>query len=190
MDPRVKLVLTVIPVVDGYANMLRSHGELGFAKLRKLLLDDHRKRAADPGHRGHIDSSPGDVKDPPLCAWPYPDGKAIFEHYKNTIAPLREHYSTIESVEMLLNYTVFPYAKRIVNVPTHMSVVENDNLTCWDLEIEAFREIRTTKKELFVVPQTTHMTLYADMSRLAIVGSEQGKFVRKWFAQAPARAAV
>jgi len=80
-------------------------------------------------------------------------------------------------VELLLSYTVFPYVPRIVNTPTLMVVAEGDNITLWDLEIEAFRQVASQQKKLFVIPETSHMTLYSDMSRLEIAATAEASFL-------------
>jgi hypothetical protein len=62
----------------------------------------------------------------------------------------------VESVDLLMNYDVGPFVKRIYNTPTQMIVAERDDLTLWDLEIRAFNQIPTTKKKLEVLPHTSH----------------------------------
>ena len=44
LDSRVKCIVSTIPVVDGYANMLRAHGERNFGRLKDVVLEDRRKR--------------------------------------------------------------------------------------------------------------------------------------------------
>lgn len=179
LDPRVKCIVSTIPVVDGFANMNRAHGERRFQDLQEVVLEDRRKRFKNPADRGYIPMSSTKPFEE-ICTWPYPEVKTIFEDHKNKVAPLHEHRNTVESVELLMNYTVFPYLSRIVDTPTMMVVAEGDNITLWDLEVEAFRQIKSQKKHLFVIPQTTHMTLYKDMDRLAIVASEEAAFLKKW----------
>ena len=87
---------------------------------------------------------------------------------KEKEAPQHEHRNTIESVELLMSYSVFPYLNRILDTPTLMLVAEGDDLTLWDLEIEAFNEIPTSQKKLFVIPETTHMSLYDNRTKLEI----------------------
>ena len=93
-------------------------------------------------------------------------------HLKETIAPLHEHYSTVESLELALDYTVFPFLRRIVDVPTEVIIADHDYITLWDLETAAFNAIPTPKKKLFVVPDTAHMTLYSDKSALDLAAEE------------------
>jgi hypothetical protein len=49
-------------------------------------------------------------------------------------------------------------------------VAEGDNITSWDLEVAAYRSIPTDKKELVVLPHTTHMSLYNKQERLELAG--------------------
>ncbi|MFH1090949.1 MAG: alpha/beta hydrolase, partial [Pseudomonadota bacterium] len=76
--------------------------------------------------------------------------------------------NTIESVELLMTYSVFPYLNRILNKPTLMLLAEGDDATLWDLEIQAYNEIALAEKKLFVIPETAHMTLYSNLSKLEI----------------------
>jgi hypothetical protein len=53
-----------------------------------------------------------------------------------------------------------------------MLVAEGDDITTWELEIKAFNEVATNKKRLFIIPETSHMTLYSSMSKLEIAARE------------------
>ena len=61
---------------------------------------------------------------------------------------------------------------------TMMLVAENDDLTLWDLEIEAFNQLKTTKKELVVLPDITHMSLYSERSKLEIAAEQTTPWLR------------
>ena len=65
-----------------------------------------------------------------------------------------------------MNYDVGPFVKRIYNTPTFMIVAEGDDLTLWDLEINAFNAVPSARKKLHVLPHTSHMTLYSDASKV------------------------
>ena len=43
-DPRVKSVVSNVPVIDGYQTMWRMHGTTRFRKLNDLVLEERRKR--------------------------------------------------------------------------------------------------------------------------------------------------
>ncbi len=167
LDSRVKFAVSNIPVVDGWVNMRRSHGELRFKQLREAILEDRRRRFANPDHRGYIPMSAPDPTST-LSTWPYPEVGEVFARIKEAEAPLHEHRSTLESTELLLTYTVFPYVARIVNMPVLMLVADGDDITLWDQEIEAFNQITSNSKRLFVIPQASHMALYSSRTRLEI----------------------
>lgn len=170
-DPRVKCIVSNIPVVDGFKTMNRVHGSVRFRELLELVLNDRRARLTGKG--GMIPMSSTDPANE-LVTWPFPEVTTAFNQLKATEAPNHEHVNTIESVELLMNYSVFPYVPRILNVPTLVTVAELDDITLWDEEIAAYNGIATAKKELFVFEETSHMTLYSNKSRLEIA-AEQGR---------------
>ena len=71
IDPRVKTIVTQIPVVDGYENMRRVHGTMEYRALWKLILED-RKLRYEQGERLYL---PHAVADPnkEVSAWPFPE---------------------------------------------------------------------------------------------------------------------
>jgi hypothetical protein len=66
-----------------------------------------------------------------------------------------------------------------VNTPTLMVVAEADDITMWDLEIEAFNQIPCQKKKLEILPKTSHMTLYSNLTALDLVAAAASS----WFAE-------
>jgi hypothetical protein len=164
-DPRVKCVASQIPVVDGYRNMRRVHGTVGFRRFEALLLEDRRRRF-QTGQEGFL---PHAAPDPTteVSTWPFAETYETFVLLKASEAPAYENRSTIESAELLMSYNVLPFLPRLLNVPTLVVVAERDDLTLWDLEIEAYNAIPTPKKRMVVVGDSTHMTLYSDRSLLA-----------------------
>jgi len=171
IDSRVRCIVSNIPVVDGHANLRIGHGEERYRDLQGLLLDNRRRRFSNPDEPSKI---PMSVPDPftTLANWPYPSVYEGFMKLKETVAPLHEHWSTMESTELLDIYTVFPYVRRIVNTPTIMLIAEDDDLTLWDLETAAFNEILTPKKKLVVLGETSHMSLYGNVSKLEVAARE------------------
>lgn len=175
-DSRVKCIVSNIPVVDGLTTMKVAHGSLAFRSLMATIIDDRRSQI-ESGVFGTIPMScnPRDG----LSTWPFPEVAPVFEQLKAESAPNHQHFNTISSVDLLLTYTVFPYVRRIINTPTLMIVAEGDDITMWDKEIEAFDMIPTSKKSLFVVSDTSHMTLYSNMSRLELAA----RAASDWFVQ-------
>ena len=176
-DPRVKVIVSQIPVVDGYENMRRVHGTMGYRRLWATILADREARFADPNERLHIPHATAEP-DRDLSTWPFPETFHTFAALKASDAPLYQNSSTVESVDLLLNYDIIPFARRVYDTPTLMIVAEGDDLTLWDLEIGAFNALPTAKKRLHVLPHTTHMTLYSDQAKLQVAARE----ATQWFA--------
>jgi len=178
IDPRVKVIVSQIPVVDGYRNMRRVHGTMGYRNLWARILEDRATRYSDPDGRLFIPhATPEPEQD--LSTWPFPETYHTFKALRETEAPLYQNSSTVESVDLLLNYDIIPFARRVYDTPTLMIVAEGDDLTLWDLEIGAYNELPTAKKRMHVLPHTTHMTLYSDRDKLAVAAREAGS----WFVE-------
>lgn len=175
-DPRLRAIVSQIPVVDGYRNMRRVHGGVGYRRLWQAVLDDRHARFDDPSKRMFLPHSTTDPEGE-LSAWPFPETRTTFAQLQATEAPLYQNSSTMESVDLLLNYDVSPFLSRILDTPTLMIVAEGDDITLWDLEIETYNKIPTRKKELVVLPHTTHMTLYSDRDKLAVAAES----ATRWF---------
>src|SRR3546814_20367575 len=99
----------------------------------------------------------------------------VFNEIKKNDAPLYQNKSTVESVELLLNYNVNSFVGRVINTPVMMVVAEGDDITLWDLEIDTFNAITFPRKELVVLPHTTHITRYrSEESRVGKEGCSTG----------------
>jgi predicted acyl esterase len=177
VDPRVKCVVSQIPVIEGWYNSMRAHGSVGFRELTALVNEDRRTRYLT-GKHGTIPHS-GDPKRE-VVTWPHPETRPVFMKIKETTAPRHEHYSTIQSVELVWTYDVRPFLPRLLDTPTLMIVAEGDDLTMWEREVPAFGEIATTKKKLFVQQKSTHMSMYSNLSHLEIAAKEAADWYRQW----------
>lgn len=173
IDPRVKSIVSVVPVIDGYPAMRRVHGESRFADLKHLVLADLRQRGGGEGGGTIPMSSPSPSTE--LSTWPFPRIGEVFEGLRQTEAPGHRHWSTIESVELLLRHDVTPYLPRILNASVLMLVAEGDNITLWDEEIAAFHGIASPAKRLEILSSVSHMSLYSerpDTNRAAGLSAE------------------
>lgn len=170
-DPRVKCIVSNIPVVDGLKTMRLVHGSMRFRLLEQAILADRRERSAT-GRHGYMPMSSPKLDE--LSTWPFPEVTSAFIALKEAGARTHEHFNTVASVELLCNYVVRPYAERIVNVPTLMTVAERDDITIWDEEVRVYNSILTPKKSMYVFDDTSHMTLYSNKSRLE-VAAEKGR---------------
>lgn len=159
IEPRLKAFVSVVPVVDGYATLKRCHGEVDFRLLEAELLNDLRNRYDGSGSTKAM-SSPTPHEDRPT--WPFPQAYEVFAQLKATEAPNHEHWSTTESTQSLLNYSVAPFLSRIIDKSVMMIVVAGDNITSVDLEVEAFNKIPSPDKDLKILPTAGHMSLYSD----------------------------
>ena len=178
-DPRVKAVVSTVPVVDGHANMRRAHGELRYRELEARILEDRRARYnGEGGYLPMTSVTPHEE----LSTWPFPHTNKVFMQIKETEAPRHEHFSTVESTENLINYTVFPYVSRILNTPTMMLVAEGDNLTLWDLEIDAFNRIPSSSKELVIMSGISHMSIYSDRPDTNVAATHASRWFGKHLA--------
>ena len=175
VDPRVKCIVSNIPVVDGHLTMKQVHSALAYRDLQALILEDRRKRQATGAH-GYMPMS-SETPATELTTWPFPEVTSAFLKFKAGVAPNHEHHNTVASTELLMNYDVSPYVKRLLNIPTFMAVAEGDDITLWEKEIEIFNQIATPKKKLFVCEDTSHMTLYSNMSRLEILARQGRDFL-------------
>jgi cephalosporin-C deacetylase-like acetyl esterase len=176
-DPRVKCAVSTVPVVEGWETMKRCHGERKFEKLLSLLMED-RVRRSDGQPSAMMPMSHTDP-DNNLSSWPFPHVYEIFQRIKEKEAPRHEHRNTVESVELLLQYNVFPFAKRILNTPTLVVVAEQDNITQWDLEIEMYNTIPAGNKELVVLQKVNHMSLYSTRHHLEMASGHHARFLKK-----------
>ncbi|MET3354371.1 UNVERIFIED_ORG: cephalosporin-C deacetylase-like acetyl esterase [Xanthobacter viscosus] len=176
IDSRVKLAVSNIPVVNGYETMRRTHGSTRFNDLEDLLLEDRRGRA-----KGHDGRMPMSSLTPPteLSTWPFPTIHSVFNDIKAREAPNHEHWSTIESTELLLNYDVGPFARRIYDKPILFVIAEGDEITLWDLEIATYHSVPSAQKELAVIPKVSHMSLYSQQDHLSRAGAAASAFIRK-----------
>lgn len=177
LDSRAAFAISTIPVVDGYQTMRRVHGETRFALLNRMILEDRRGRfQGKPG--GRMPMSP--EKDPnlELTSWPFPHVYAGFAGIKAKEAPRHEHWNTIESVELLLQYKVAPFCERIVETPVMMTLAAGDNITSADLEAETFNAITNPNKAFASVQGVDHMSLYTNRDHLGKVGKVQAAWLK------------
>jgi hypothetical protein len=58
-----------------------------------------------------------------------------------------------------------------------MSVAEGDDITLWEEEIAVFQQIATPEKRLYLCRDTSHMTLYSNLSRLERLAEEGRRFL-------------
>ena len=180
IDPRVRCAIANIPVIDGYESMrlVHGYGKGRLAALLRLIAEDRERRARGEAG-GFIPHNTADP-DKELCTWPFTTTYEYFLRARNSFAPNYQSRSTIESTEMLMQYTVDPYLKRIYYMPVMMLVVEGDEHTPWDLQVDAFNRIGSVRKELAVMTKgVTHVGMYANQDLQTRAARRNAEFVRK-----------
>jgi alpha-beta hydrolase superfamily lysophospholipase len=159
IDPRVRAICSVVPVIDGWDNLRLSHGTIS---LRALLaaLSDARRRLYETGEHTYFDHQPTALGE--VGTFPFPQSRETFARLKASEAPAYEARATAGSTDLLLTYSVRPFLSRLVATPTLMCLAEGDDHTHWDLAAEAFNAIPGERKKLHVLLRSTHLTLYED----------------------------
>lgn len=182
IESRVQCVVSNIPVTDGLTQLRLVHNEEDFHELQELLVEDRRKRfrGEEPGTMRMSVTDPGttDFSETPYT-WGVGDIEEPFMELKETVAPNHEHWNTIESVELLCRYSVFPFLDHI-RTPVKMIAATDEHLHMADRQVEAFDGIHTKDKEYFKIPDTTHMTLYSDKSHTQIMAEEGATWFDEW----------
>lgn len=172
-DPRVRAVCGIVPVTDGYQNMRLAHGTLGFRRFTAALLEARRKRA-QTGEVSYIQHQP--AEEGGLATWPFPKSKETFAALREREAPAYRGEATAESSELLLGYSVFPHLQRLLGTSVLLVVAEGDDHTHWDLAVRAYEEILGDDKELMIVSDADHLTLYSERERQGDVAAKVARF--------------
>ena len=179
IDSRPTFAISTIPVVDGFQTMRRVHGETRFAQLNRLLSEDRRARFhGKPSGRMPMSPEKEVTGNQELTAWPFPHVYSGCKTIKENEAPRHQHWNTIESVELLLQYKVAPFCERIVETPVMMTLAQGDNITSADLEAEAFNAITNPNKTFASVSGVDHMSLYTNRDHLGKVGKVQAGWLK------------
>jgi len=177
-DPRVKAIVSVVPVVDGLTTLQMAHGTMGMRRLRDRIAESRRKLFETGEHSFIPHASEDPISN--VVTWPFPASEPLFAWLKETQGPNYENRATVASTEMLLGYSVYPHVTRLIDTPTMVVVAEGDDHTMWNLEIEAFHAIPTPKKRLEVISKSGHHGLYRDEERIRAVALECGSWFRQW----------
>lgn len=175
VDRRVRAVVSIVPVVDGLETMRRAHGTMGFRRLSAAVLESRRRRflTGEHDYMKHSSTTP----DTELCTWPFPGSPPLFEMLRTTEAPNYQNRNTVASAEMLMEYSVEPFVRQLVDTPTLMVLADRDDFTWSDLEIRTFQSIPTPEKALHVVANTDHHQLYRDPEKTRLAA----EVCRDWY---------
>lgn len=180
VDPRIRCTVSAIPMVDGYAFHKLSKGDQQFRELTDLLIEDRRKRFKDETYRGYIPnySPPGQKV---LCNCPEPEHYDIFNSFKK-VAPSYADARTIEGLEAHMNYSIWSYLPRILNMPLLFVIIEGDT-PMYPLQIDAYNRVPSPQKKCHVLPseygKVKHMTFYADNTYTKRMAKPEADFLEE-----------
>ncbi len=178
LDNRVRCIISVVPMLDGYYNVLRANSNVGYRELLALIESDRIERFKT-GKHGTIAHSAHPHEKP--SSWPAPETWPVFKKFKETVAPNHEHWTTIQSFEYALRYDVTPYMKRIIYTPVLMVTSAYDDITMTEFEVPAFNTIPTPRKKLVQIGgDASHMSLYDNPDHLELVGKAGADFVAEY----------
>jgi fermentation-respiration switch protein FrsA (DUF1100 family) len=148
IDRRVKCVVSQVPLVSGYRNILRLVRADMLAPTRAQLDQDRESRMAGnpPGMIPVVTNDPYG-----LAALPTADSYEWFTKTGETRAPAWRNEVTLRTVEMLMEYEPGTYIERISPTPLLMIIAAGDHLAVADEAFAAYNQAREPKK-LVVLP--------------------------------------
>lgn len=157
IDRRVKCVVSQVPLVSGYRNILRLVRADMLAGLRATLDADREARFAGqaPGMVPVVDPDPLATS-----ALPTPDSWQWFSQTAETRAPSWRNEVTLRTVEMLTEYEPGSYIERISPTPLLMVIAAGDHLAVADKAFAAYNRALEPKK--LVVLAGGHFEAYIE----------------------------
>jgi len=148
IDRRVKCVVSQVPLVSGYRNILRLVRADFIAGARAQFDQDRESRFA-----GNPPAMIPVVSPDPTAqsALPTADSYQWFTETGNTRAPAWKNEVTVRTVEMLMEYEPVTYIERVSPTPLLMVIAAGDHLAVADEAFAAFNVAREPKK-LVILP--------------------------------------
>jgi uncharacterized protein len=148
IDRRVKCVVSQVPLVSGYRNILRLVRADMVAQVRAQLDADREARFAEhaPAMMPVVSADPAGP-----AALPTADSYEWFTETGKTRAPAWKNEVTLRTVEMLMEYEPGTYIERISPTPLLMIIAAQDHLAVADEAFAAYNLAREPKK-LVILP--------------------------------------
>ncbi|GLI80207.1 hypothetical protein PoHVEF18_008558 [Penicillium ochrochloron] len=91
IDPRIKSVVSIVPVVDGFNNLRRAHDERRFVDIQAATMQHRRDRVV--GKEGKITMA-SQTPYEELSVWPFPRVNGVFMQVKESEVPLPQESAT------------------------------------------------------------------------------------------------
>jgi uncharacterized protein len=170
IDRRVRCVVSQVPLISGYRNILRLVRADLLAGLRAQWDADREARFA-----GNPPAMIPVVAEDPMvpCALPARDSWEWFNECSKTLAPSWRNEVTVRSLEMLMEYEPGSYIERISPTPLLMLIGAQDHVAMTDHALKAYRQALEPKK--LVMLSGGHFDAYVKEFDLASAAA------RDWF---------
>jgi fermentation-respiration switch protein FrsA (DUF1100 family) len=173
LDRRVKCVVTQVPLISGFENILQLAPITALNDIRAMINDD-RKAQVGGAAPALVPICAADPAEPHL----FP-GRRTYDYFHTHKAAnpsmAWENKVTIQSVQYLLEFDVTPYIERIAPTPMLMIVAADDVSTPTDIALRAYHKALDPKK-LFIIPGD-HYGSYLEAF------DQTSAAARDWFAQ-------
>jgi fermentation-respiration switch protein FrsA (DUF1100 family) len=143
IDRRVRCVVSQVPLVSGYRNILRLVRADMLAQVRAQFDQDREARFAGqpPAMIPVVSADPAGP-----AALPTADSYEWFTETGRTRAPAWKNEVTVRTVELLMDYEPAAYVERISPTPLLMVVAAGDHLTPTDLALAAYERALEPKR--------------------------------------------
>ena len=181
LDPRIKCTVSIFPMVDGYNQNRGVRGDTGMKKLLEAVLQDRRKTIKDPTKIGYMPSVSQDPEKE-LCYSPMPGNYELYMECAK-VAPAWENRVTIQSAEIKLCHSAFPFLPRILTMPLLEILLEGDTTTGNTMNedgIEAYNRIPSPNKKMLLIPsenrKVTHETVYTKAPHTQLFSKPAAEF--------------
>jgi uncharacterized protein len=157
IDRRIRAVVSQVPLISGWRNVLRLVRADMVAQFRSMFDADREARYA-----GKEPQMVPVVTDDPLgaAALPTPDSFTWFTETGRDRAPSWRNEVTLRSVELLTEYEPGTYIDRISPTPLLMLVARGDHLTVADEALAAYN--RALEPKRLVILPGGHFDAYTD----------------------------
>jgi fermentation-respiration switch protein FrsA (DUF1100 family) len=157
IDRRIRAVVSQVPLISGWRNVLRLVRADMVAQFRTMFDADREARYA-----GKEPAMVPVVNDDPMgpAALPTPDSFTWFTETGRGRAPSWQNTVTLRSVELLTEYEPGSYIDRISPTPLLMVVGATDHLTVADEALAAFN--RALEPKRLVLLPGGHFDAYVD----------------------------
>ncbi len=155
-DKRIKVVVSQVPLVNGWNNALRLNRPDHFAQFLNFLIQDRIQRYKT----GRVNYLKVVAPEGEPSVLPTPESYQWFTHAGNTLAPNWRNQVTVESLEKFLEYDPAGSIHLISPTPLLMVVAGYDTLTPTDLAVAVYE--RALQPKAISIQPCKHFDAYTE----------------------------